>query len=247
MKPAELSRYAEVDGILIVNKPQQWTSHDVCAFVRKKFRIQKVGHAGTLDPMATGVLVLLLGRATKQSNSLSACDKEYQGIMELGVKTDSHDRDGKVIAEAAWDAVTLDQVREKAKQFTGEIIQVPPMVSALKHQGVRLYKLARKGQEVPRDGRPVFVHDFRMEKKDGRFIHFFACVSKGTYLRTLVNDLGDVLGCHAALATLARVRSGHFSMSSAVTIDELKQMTFPEFKSKTIPLSKISFPSSPKT
>ncbi|MCM8775467.1 MAG: tRNA pseudouridine(55) synthase, partial [Candidatus Omnitrophica bacterium] len=118
---------------------------------RGRFHLEKVGHAGTLDPMATGVLVVLLGAATKQSIALSSSDKEYYGVIELGIQTDSHDRNGKVICEAAWEAVTLDELRRKALEFKGDIIQVPPMVSALKYQGIRLYKLARQGRSVPRE------------------------------------------------------------------------------------------------
>jgi tRNA pseudouridine55 synthase len=226
-----------IDGVLLVDKPAGWTSHDVCAFVRKKFKFKKVGHAGTLDPLATGLLVVLIGKATKQSMPLSACDKEYFGTMELGVQTDSHDRQGKVTAEAPWEHITIEQVREEAKRFTGEIIQVPPMVSALKHEGTRLYKLARQGKTVAREGRPVMVHEFRFDKKDGRFIDFSAQVSKGTYVRTLVNDLGEVLGCHAALAKLSRLRSGKFSLEQSVTVDQLRNMTFPEVCEKILPLS----------
>ncbi|HXV28311.1 MAG TPA: tRNA pseudouridine(55) synthase TruB [bacterium] len=230
----------EINGILIVDKPQEWTSHDVCAFVRKRFKIRKVGHAGTLDPLATGVLVLLLGKATKRSMEMTACDKDYFGIMELGIKTDSHDRDGKVVAQASAESVTLEAVSEKAREFTGEIIQVPPMVSALKHQGVRLYKLARRGEEVPREGRKVTVHEFRIEKKEGPRVHFYARVSKGTYLRTLVNDLGEALGCYAALAELRRIRSGEFSLRESVTIEALKKTTLEDFYRKIHPLRMAS-------
>ncbi|MBI3307702.1 MAG: tRNA pseudouridine(55) synthase TruB [Candidatus Omnitrophica bacterium] len=226
----------EVDGILIVDKPKGWTSHDVCAFVRRRFRIKKVGHAGTLDPLATGLLIVLLGKATKQSIPLTSCDKEYLGVMELGIETDTHDRHGKVTREASWENVTLENVRQKALDFTGEIIQVPPMVSALKHQGVRLYKLARKGQVVPREGRKVTVHNLKIEKKEGAFVHFFACVSKGTYLRTLVNDLGQSLGCLAALADLRRVRSGEFNLKDSVTIDQLKEFTIQDVANRMFPL-----------
>ncbi len=226
-----------LDGVLLVDKPENWTSHDICAFVRKRFGLKKVGHAGTLDPLATGLLVILLGKATKSSMPLSSCNKEYLGMMELGIQTDSHDRHGKIVAEAPWEHITLDEVREKAKAFTGQITQIPPMVSALKHQGTRLYKLARQGKTVPRKGRLVTVYEFRFEKKEGKFIHFFAHVSKGTYLRTLVNDLGEALGCHAALASLRRLRSGHFALQDSVTIDDLKQLELPELYQKILPLS----------
>ncbi len=223
---------SDIHGMMVVDKPKGWTSHDVCAFVRKRFKIKKVGHAGTLDPMATGALVLLIGKATKQSNQLTACDKDYFGIMELGVKTDSHDRDGKVLEERSAEGITFEDVRQKALQFTGEIIQVPPMVSALKHQGVRLYQLARQGKVVAREGRPVTVYSFDIQKKETNFVHFSARVSKGTYLRTLVNDLGEALGCFATLAELRRTRSGDFSLDEGVSIEFLKTCTFEEFRAK---------------
>ncbi len=240
-----------IDGVLLVDKPENWTSHDVCAFVRRRFGIKKVGHAGTLDPLATGLLVLLLGKATKSSMPLSACDKEYFGALELGVQTDSHDRHGKVVAEAPWEHITLEKIRAMAaERFTGEIIQVPPMVSALKHEGTRLYKLARQGKTVPREGRPVTVHEFRFERKDGKFVEFFAFVSKGTYLRTLANDLGEALGCHATLARLRRLRSGKFRLDQSVTIEDLKHFTPTQLREKTLPLtaalSYADHPGSPK-
>lgn len=227
---------AHTDGILLVDKPEDWTSHDVCHFVRKRFQIKKVGHAGTLDPLATGLLVLLLGKATKQSDVLSGCDKTYSGTMILGQQTDSHDRGGKVINEAPFEAVTLDQIKEGAAAFTGEIIQVPPMVSALKHKGVRLYKLARKGQTVEREGRPVTVHEFNIENKDGAEVRFSTHVSKGTYVRTLVNDLGEKLGCLARLNTLRRTRSGKFRIEDAVSVDFLKQADFGQLCPHITPL-----------
>jgi len=237
MPPSSLT--CSIHGILIVDKPKDWTSHDVCAFVRKRFKLSKVGHAGTLDPLATGVLVLLLGRATKQSIELTSCDKDYFGVMELGVQTDSHDRMGKVLQTAPWELVTLEVIRQKALEFTGDIIQVPPMVSALKHQGVRLYKLARQGQVVPREGRRVTVHQFTMDKKEGPFVHFHARVSKGTYLRTLVNDLGDRLNCLATLADLRRIRCGQFSLQGSVTIETLKQFNLQELREKVHPLRSV--------
>ncbi len=227
-----------IDGVLLVDKPENWTSHDVCAFVRRRFGIKKVGHAGTLDPLATGLLVLLLGKATKNSMQLSACDKEYFGALELGIQTDSHDRHGKVTAEAPWEHITIEEIRAKAAtEFTGDIIQVPPMVSALKHEGTRLYKLARQGKTVPRDGRPVTVHEFRFEKKEGKFVEFLAYVSKGTYVRTLVNDLGESLGCYATMARLRRRRSGTFKLEQSVTIEDLKNFTPAQLREKVIPLS----------
>ncbi len=229
MNPSPVS----LNGILCVDKPRDWTSHDVCAFIRKNFKIKKVGHAGTLDPLATGLLVVLIGNATKQSMELSACDKEYAGIMELGVKTDSHDRQGKVIAEAPAEHITLDDIRKKAEEnFTGDIIQVPPMVSALKHKGRRLYELARKGVEVPREGRAITVFEFKFSKKEGNFVHFSSHVSKGTYLRTLVNDLGEALGTYGCLAELRRTRSGAHRLEDGVTIDELRTWSAEDLRRK---------------
>lgn len=229
-----------IDGVLLVDKPEGWTSHDVCAFVRRRFGIKKVGHAGTLDPLATGLLVLLLGKATKNSMQLSACDKEYFGALELGVQTDSHDRHGKITAEAPWEHITLEEIRAKAAaNFTGDIIQVPPMVSALKHEGTRLYKLARQGKTVERDGRPVTVHEFRLEKKEEKYVEFLAAVSKGTYVRTLVNDLGEALGCYATLARLRRLRSGTFRLEQSVTIEGLKNFTPVQLREKVLPMSSM--------
>ena len=225
-----------LNGILLVDKPSGWTSHDVCAFVRKRFGIKKVGHAGTLDPLATGLLVLLLGSATKQSIPLSSCDKEYFGIMELGKKTDSHDRNGKIIGEANCEHITLEKIREAVQNFKGEITQVPPMVSALKHQGVRLYELARRGVTVPRQARKITVYRFDVEKKEGPLVHFSAHVSKGTYLRTLVHDVGEALGCFATLAELRRIRSGEFQLKDGVTVEQLKQWSAKELAEKTLPL-----------
>ena len=214
-----------LDGFLAVDKPKGWTSHDVCAFVRKRFRISKVGHAGTLDPLATGVLVLLLGRATKLSQEMSSCDKDYYGTLELGIETDSHDRDGRVIQEASWEGITLEKIREALPPFVGEIEQTPPMVSAIRYKGVRLYQLARRGTVVPREKRKITVHEFRVENQKGPFVNFFARVSKGTYLRTLVRDLGEVLGCHATLSELRRVRSGKFYLEGAVTVETLRTLS----------------------
>ncbi|MSR77534.1 MAG: tRNA pseudouridine(55) synthase TruB [Candidatus Omnitrophica bacterium] len=228
-----------LDGVLLVDKPTDWTSHDVCAFVRSRFHLKKVGHAGTLDPLATGLLVVLLGRATKISNTLSGHEKEYQGTMELGIQTDSHDRQGKVIQVAPWEAVTLEDIRAKTAAFKGDIIQVPPMVSALKHHGVRLYELARKGLTVPREGRNVTVQEFELGVKEGPFVHFHVSVSKGTYVRTLVNDLGEALGCYAALAALKRVRSGRFSLKDASTIEDLRRMEITDLNERVLRLSSV--------
>ncbi len=232
--------FFELNGILLVHKPKDWTSHDVCAFIRSKFNIKKVGHAGTLDPMATGLLIVLLGKATKMSMELSGSDKKYEGIMKLGIKTSSHDMTGEVIEEGEWQNITLEDVREKARDFTGEIVQIPPMVSALKHKGVRLYKLARKGQTIEREGRNVTVREFIFTKKEGQLVHFSTFVSKGTYVRTLVNDLGEALGCFASLAELTRTQSGDFSLNDSVYIEDLRNMKSSELSKKTFPMRSMA-------
>ena len=214
-----------MDGILIVDKEKGWTSHDVCAFIRSRFGIRKVGHGGTLDPSATGVLVVLLGRATKLFDSVAACDKHYLGTLQLGLMTDSYDKDGRVIAESDWRFVTPEKLKAAFELFRGQIEQKPPMVSALKHKGVRLYKLARQGKSVEREKRVVTI--YQLEVKSIRFpeVDFTAHVSRGTYLRTLVHDIGEKLGCYGILTELRRLQCGDFSLEDAVSIPALKQMT----------------------
>ncbi len=232
--PVPLSVSTEINGILLVDKPTEWTSHDVCAFVRGRFRIPKVGHAGTLDPNATGLLVLLLGRFTRQSADWSSCDKDYEGVMELGVETDSHDRQGKVTQESPADHITEDMIKEGMKKFVGEIMQIPPMVSAVKHQGKRLYELARKGKIVERESRPAIVYSWDFIEKTGNFVKFKCSVSKGTYVRTLADDLGHQLGCGAVLAELRRTRCGPFKIENSVRVDQLKEMANADFPSRVI-------------
>ena len=227
------------DGILPVDKASDWTSHDVCHFVRKRFHIDKVGHAGTLDPMATGLVILLIGRATKQSGSFTGHDKTYEGFFRLGLKTDSQDRTGKILQEVDASKVTLDDVKRVALSFTGNIMQTPPMVSAVKHKGVRLYKLARQGKEVEREARPVPVHEFNILDKQGDRVQFMMRVTKGTYVRTIAHEIGESLGCFAVLDDLRRVQSGPFNLTQSVTLDELKQMPPDILRGKIIPLGKL--------
>ncbi len=229
----------DYNGILVVDKEKDWTSHDVCAFIRSRFKIKKVGHAGTLDPLATGVLVVLLGQATKKSKELSSCDKDYHGTLELGKKTDSHDITGKVLEERDWKHVTEESLRQAFDKFTGVQEQLPPMGSALKKDGVRLYELARQGKTVEREKRPITVYEFRIEEINFPFVQFFAKVSKGTYLRTLVNDLGEHLGSLGVLKDLRRLRSGSFSLQDSVPISELRKMNREELKNwvKPAPVS----------
>jgi tRNA pseudouridine55 synthase len=230
--------YAE-SGLILIDKPELWTSHDVVNFVRRRFGIPKVGHCGTLDPIATGLLVLVLGRATKLSSRLLVQDKLYAGSLRLGVETHTQDRAGEVTATADPCGVTIGAVRTAAARLTGDILQVPPMVSALKHDGRRLYKLARSGQEVEREPRPVRVHRFDIEAIDGPMVRFTVHCSKGTYVRTLCADLGRDLGCGAHLHDLRRLRSGSFRIEDAYSVDTLKTWDRPTFLAHMTPLAGV--------
>ncbi len=214
-----------MDGILIVDKPQGMTSHDVVDFIRRRFRIKKAGHAGTLDPLATGVLVVLIGRATKLSNALMSDDKEYEVVMSLGKRTDTGDADGRVIYEnSEYAGVTRQMIEAALKKFTGQIMQVPPMMSAIKHKGKKLYELARQGIEVERAPRAIHVKELALlgyEPPDA--ILKIRC-SKGTYVRVLCDDAGLALGCGAYVSKIKRVCSGHFSIKDAVTFDKMRAM-----------------------
>jgi tRNA pseudouridine55 synthase len=222
--------YNEIDGVLLVDKPQGITSHDVVDRVRKHFNLKKVGHCGTLDPMATGLLVLVLGRSTKLSDRLISEDKEYEGTMLLGVSTDSQDADGEVLETKPVPALTLDQIVQAAEPFKGDIYQVPPMVSAKKIGGQALYKLARKGKEVERE--PRLIHVYRLDFSDFTppKVKFRMLCTKGTYVRTLCHDLGQKLGCGAHLCQLRRTASGSLMLAEAKPLDEIISLNFSELR-----------------
>lgn len=228
------------DGVLLVDKPPGLTSHDVVDRVRRRFGFKKVGHCGTLDPAATGLLILVLERATKLQDRLMSADKTYEGAMLLGVSTDSQDADGKVIAEKPVPPLTAEDIETVFARFRGDIQQVPPMVSAVKHQGTPLYKLARKGQTVERKARLVHVYDLRVLGLELPRITFRAVCTKGTYVRTLCSDIGDTLGCGAHLFELRRTRSGKFDVNDAHTLDEILQRTRDQLKEFIIPILKLT-------
>lgn len=213
-----------MDGVLIVDKPQEWTSHDVCQYVKKKFGFGKVGHAGTLDPNATGVLVLLINRMTKLSDQLLCDDKEYEGTVQLGIRTTSFDSDGDIVETNDISCVTPDHIHALQPVFTGEMEQLPPMFSAVKQGGVRLYKLARKGKVVERKPRRVTVHTFSIREVHLPYVDFFVAASKGFYVRTLADDIGNRLGCGGTLTALRRTKSGIFSIDEGVTVDAIQGM-----------------------
>ncbi|MEA3488927.1 MAG: tRNA pseudouridine(55) synthase TruB [Candidatus Omnitrophota bacterium] len=210
-------------GILVVNKEKGMTSHDVVQLVRRRFVIKKVGHAGTLDPNATGVLVLLLGKATKLSGRFLNEDKEYMATMKLGDRTDSGDSDGKMVISREISS-SEDEIKEAVSGFVGEISQVPPMVSAKRVNGKRLYKLARKGVEVKREPNKIVISGIEITNIDMPFVRFRVVCSKGTYVRQLADDIGEKLGCGAHLTDLQRIRSGSFTLKEAVSYSSLLDM-----------------------
>lgn len=226
-----------MDGILLIDKPEGWTSFDVCNKIRHLSLTKKVGHAGTLDPFATGLLVVFLGKATKTIEKLAGADKEYVGKMVLGVKTDTGDVTGKILNPNSEfrnnDQITKSKIEEIFKKYIGEIEQVPPMYSAVQVNGQRLYKLARKGIEVERKARKINIYDLRLthdvshdlpagrQAQSAQRVSFLVSCSKGTYIRQLVIDIGDDLGCGAYLSKLKRTASHPFRISQALSMDAI--------------------------
>jgi tRNA pseudouridine55 synthase len=227
------------DGLLLVDKPSGPTSHDLVDRIRRHFRFDKVGHGGTLDPMATGLLVILLGRGTKLSNVVMGADKTYEGVMRLGVATDSEDVDGRVVAEADPSGVAREQVEAAMKARTGDLMQTPPMVSAVKRDGVPLYKLARKGQTVEREPRLIHVYEFALLDFALPRARFRLRCSKGTYVRTLCADIGREIGCGAHLEELRRTQSGALKVADAVSLDELLKMDRDALAKRVIPIHQV--------
>jgi tRNA pseudouridine55 synthase len=221
-----------MDGILVVNKPKGWTSHDVVDFVRKRFGVKKAGHAGTLDPMATGVLVMLLGNFTKRSGLLMADDKEYEGTLILGAESDTGDADGKITPSGRGTDFSKETISSAFDKFTGTIEQRPPAYSAVKIKGRKLYELARKG--ITADPKPRHVTIKKLEIIDMALpeISFRAVCSKGTYIRQLAADIGKSLGCGAYLVSLNRTRSGKFDLGRAADMETLRNLNAAELESR---------------
>jgi len=224
------------DGLLLVDKPATWTSHDVVAKVRKHFGFPKVGHGGTLDPMATGLLVLLIGRATRVAEFVMGSDKTYEGVLRLGVSTDSHDADGQAVEEKDASGVTREDLQREMSKWVGDVMQTPPMVSAIKKAGVPLYKLARKGKSVEREPRLLHIYSFQLLDFSHPRARFRLECTKGTYVRTLCHDIGQALGCGAHLTELRRTRSGRFNLADARPLEELLSLSKPELCRVIIPL-----------
>ena len=223
-----------IDGLLVVDKPKGMTSHDVVLFVRRRFQIAKVGHTGILDPMATGVLILVLGRETKRANLLIQQDKEYQGLLRLGIETSTQDREGKIISTIDTSHLREDEVASALLSLRGEIDQIPPMVSSRRFQGRRLYELARRGIEVPREPKKIRIYDITVDWIRIPWASFRLTCSKGTYVRTICHDIGKELKVGGSLFALQRVRSGPYSLVDAVSWTELNEMDFKELSRKVI-------------
>ena len=215
------------NGIIVIDKPQEWTSMDVCAKLRGLFHEKRIGHAGTLDPMATGVLPVFVGRATRAVEFAGEGDKEYVAGLRLGLVTNTQDTSGEMLEERPV-SVTAEELETVLDRFRGEIAQVPPMYSAIKINGKKLYELARKGKEVERPPRQVTIHSLTLEGREGErdFTLRVRC-SKGTYVRTLCHDIGQALGCGGCMSSLRRTMAAGFTLRDAVTLDQVQQAADP--------------------
>jgi len=231
---------ANPDGVLLVDKAEGMTSHDVVALARRKLATKKIGHCGTLDPIATGLLLLTIGRGTKVQDLLMSEDKEYSGTFVLGVTTDTQDREGEVIQQRSVPELDEPQIRTAFEKFRGDFYQVPPMVSAKKQGGVPLYKLARQGKVVEREPRLVHVYRYTVDRIALPEIDFSVLCSKGFYVRTYVHDIGEALGCGAHLKSLRRTRSGRFDVANAISVAEIKNTTREQVLNRMLSLPEVS-------
>lgn len=235
-----MQEFSALDGALPIDKPAGPTSHDIVDAIRRHFNIKKVGHCGTLDPGATGLLLIVLGRGTKLSEKLMADDKVYEGRIKFGETTNSYDADGELLASLPVPPLTVEQLNQAAAEFVGDQMQMPPMVSAVKKAGVPLYKLARKGVEVEREPRLIHVYSFRFSQYQEPIGSFGLACTKGTYVRSIAHDLGQKLGCGAHLATLRRVSSGKFDVAQAIEFEEVMKLTPRQLESRVIPFLKLA-------
>lgn len=216
-----------MDGIVIVDKPQGWTSQDVTARLRRVFGTRRIGHGGTLDPMATGVLPVFVGRATRAVEFFEHAEKTYETVLRLGITTDTEDMTGTVLTEEKV-SFTEEQLQETLAAFRGEILQVPPMYSALKVNGQKLCDLARKGKTVERQPRPITVHELTLVERGENTLRLRVRCSKGTYIRTLCKDIGEKLGCGGCMESLRRVAAGEYTIDEAVPLQTLLDTEEPE-------------------
>ena len=216
-----------MNGIVIVDKPQDWTSQDVTARLRRVFNTRRIGHGGTLDPMATGVLPVFVGRATRGVEFFEHAEKTYETVLRLGLTTDTEDVTGTVLTQSEADLSGVD-VEGVLQQFRGKIMQIPPMYSALKVNGQKLCDLARKGREVERQPRPITIHELTLLEQGENTLRLRVRCSKGTYIRTLCKDIGQALGCGGCMQALRRVSAGEYTIAEAVPLQELLDTQEPE-------------------
>ena len=225
------------EGILLVDKPSGITSHDIVDRLRRKLKMKKIGHAGTLDPLATGLMIMLIGKATKVSQFLISLDKAYEGTFNLGVETDSQDSDGEVVeTKDLPENLSEEIIGDAMKEFLGDQYQTPPMFSAKKINGVPLYKMARKGKTVEREPRVIRINELSLHGWDSPEGRFFMDCSKGTYVRTVFHDLGQKLDCGGHLTSLRRTKINDFSIEGVPTLEEIETMGTGEFQSLLIPV-----------
>ena len=235
-----MQEFDTLDGAILIDKPAGPTSHDIVDAIRRQFRINKVGHCGTLDPNATGLLIIVLGRGTKLSEKLMSSDKVYEGKIKFGETTNSYDADGDVTTTLPVPPLTVEQLNAEADKFVGDQMQLPPMVSAVKIGGVPLYKLARKGIEVERKERLIHIYTFRFTDYAEPLGWFRVACTKGTYVRSLAHDLGQRLGCGAHLQTLRRAVSGKFDVADAIQFEEVMNLSRAELEKRVIPFLQLS-------
>jgi tRNA pseudouridine55 synthase len=235
-----LGQRKEIEGVLLVDKPTDHTSHDVVARLRGKLQMKRIGHAGTLDPSATGLLIMLVGKATKVSQYLMSVDKEYTGTVTLGAVTNTQDADGEVLETRPVPELTREQVAAALAGFKGDQYQIPPMYSAIKIDGVPLYKKARKGEDVEREPRFIRVSEFELTRWESPELDFRVRSSKGTYVRTLAHDLGEKLGCGGHLKSLRRTASGDLRVEQAARLEDLLAMPLPQLHQRLLPVHEVA-------
>jgi tRNA pseudouridine55 synthase len=221
--PAMEQNSFEEGRVLLINKPLRWTSFDAVRKIRNLVRIKKVGHAGTLDPLATGLLIVCTGKFTKRINEFMAQEKEYTGTITLGAITPTYDLESEPVEFKPIDHLTADDILNATKSFIGGIMQTPPIHSAIKKEGKRVYELARRGEDVKLDPRPVTISQFEIEKIEWPKVHFRVVCSTGTYIRSLANDFGAILGVGGYLSSLCRTRIGAFSLSDATSMEQFQE------------------------
>lgn len=226
----------DYEGVLLIDKPSGITSHDIVDRVRRKLRMKRVGHAGTLDPLATGLMIILVGKATKISQYLTSLDKEYEGTIKFGESTNTQDADGDVVEARDVPNLTEDEILDYMDGFIGDQYQTPPMFSAKKVDGVPLYKLARKGKEIEREPRFVSVRSFDLLEYKKPLLEFRMLVSKGTYVRTIAHDMGEKIGCGAHLTELRRTMIDKFDIDDSVTLEAFEALEASEVQRRLIPI-----------